>query len=118
QVVGPSIPGRAVVICGDTRPTPQTVELARGADVLVHEATFCASEQEHANRTHHSTASETATIARSADVRTLILTHVSPRYTSADLHEMLAEAQAIFPQTVLAQDQWSLDVPMRPPGLG
>ncbi|MCY0874999.1 MAG: ribonuclease Z, partial [Firmicutes bacterium] len=46
QVVGPSIPGRAVVICGDTRPTPQTVELARGADVLVHEATFCASEQE------------------------------------------------------------------------
>lgn len=112
-LVGPPRPGRTVVICGDTGATPATVELARGADVLVHEATFLEDQAERAALVGHSTASGAARAARAAGVETLILTHFSPRYESegeSRLPALLAEAQAIFPNTLLAHDLWSFEV--------
>src|SRR5690606_15585767 len=44
RIVGKPRPGRKVVITGDTRPSRTTVEIARGADLLVHEATFAHEE--------------------------------------------------------------------------
>ena len=113
-LVGPPRPGRKVVICGDTGRTPATVELAAGADVLVHEATFLSDQQDRAIAAGHSTAAEAATVARDAGVGTLILTHISARYEGeAPPHaaDLLAEAQAIFPNTLLARDFWSYEVP-------
>lgn len=112
-LVGPPRPGHKVVICGDTGRTPATVELARGADVLVHEATFLSDQQERAVAAGHSTAAEAAIVARDAGVGTLILTHISARYEGeAPPHaaDLLAEASAIFPNTLLARDFWTYEV--------
>ncbi len=112
-LVGPPRPGRKIVICGDTGETPAVVQLAQGADVLVHEATFLSEQAERAAESGHSTAAGAARAARAAGVETLILTHISPRYESdsqSRLPELLAEAQAIFPNTLLAQDFWSCGV--------
>ncbi len=112
-LVGPPRPGRKVVLCGDTGVTPAVVELAREADVLVHEATFMAEQAERAAAAGHSTAAEAATAARDAGVGTLILNHLSARYESGSeprTGDLLAEAQAIFPNTLLAHDFWTYEV--------
>lgn len=112
QLVGPPRPGRTVVISGDTRPHPDVVAAARGADLLVHEATFGEDERARAVETGHSTASEAARVARDAGVRRLVLTHISPRYTR-DAPELLAEATAVFPDVIVARDGLTVEVPFR-----
>ncbi len=110
QLVGPPRPGRTVVYSGDTRPIPQVTEAARGADLLVHEATFSDEERARAVETGHSTASDAARIARDAGVRRLVLTHISARY-SREAPELVEEARAIFPDVTVARDGLALDVP-------
>lgn len=113
-LVGPPRPGRTVAVCGDTAPTPAAVQLAGGADVLVHEATFLNEQADRAVIAGHSTASGAAQVAREAGVGTLLLTHISARYESeggSRLAELLAEAQAVFPNTLLARDFWGYAVP-------
>ena len=110
SLVGPPHPGRKLAICGDTGVTCAVAELALGADVLVHEATFLQEQADRAKESGHSTAAGAAAAARDAGVGTLILTHISPRCESdaqSRLPQLLAEAQAIFPNTLLAQDFWS-----------
>lgn len=112
-LVGPTRAGRKVVYCSDTIYTPNAVELARNADVLIHEATYMQEDVDLAERGLHSTATMAARVAKEANVKTLILTHFSPRYEAEGgnrLNEMLAEAQAIFPNTLLAHDLWSYEV--------
>jgi len=110
DLVGQPRPGRTLVYTGDTRPSLLVMEAARGADLLVHEATFGGDEAERAKETGHSTASEAARVAADAGVRRLVLTHISPRY-SRDAPELLAEAQAVFPETIIARDGLTVDVP-------
>jgi ribonuclease Z len=110
DLVGAPRPGRTVVYSGDTRPHLALAEAARGADLLVHEATFGGDELERAKETGHSTAAEAARLALEAGVRRLVLTHISPRYTR-DAPELLAEALAIFPDTIIARDGMTVDVP-------
>src|SRR5690606_8571874 len=55
ELVGPPRPGRKVAISGDTTPSDTIRELARGADLLVHEATFGSDEHQRAQETRHST---------------------------------------------------------------
>src|SRR5205085_8023820 len=76
-LVGPTRPGRRVVITGDTRPCARTTDMSCGADLLIHYATFGDEEAERAVETGHSTAREAAMVARDADVRRLVLTHFS-----------------------------------------
>jgi ribonuclease Z len=110
DLVGAPRRGRSLVYTGDTRPHLAVVEAARGADLLVHEATFGGDEQERAKETGHSTAAEAARIAAEAGVRRLVLTHISSRY-NRDTAELLAEAKAVFPETIIARDGMTLDVP-------
>jgi ribonuclease Z len=110
ELVGAPRPGRTLVYSGDTRPHLSVVEAARGADLLVHEATFGGDEMERARETGHSTAAEAARVALEAGARRLVLTHISSRY-SRDASELLAEARAVFPETVIARDGLCVDVP-------
>ena len=102
-LVGPTRAGRSVVITGDTRPTEATIEAARGADLLVHEATFAEEEATRAIETGHSTAREAARVAATAGVKRLVLTHLSARYTR-DTSDLDREARDIFAETLIARD--------------
>jgi ribonuclease Z len=110
ELVGPTRRGRKVVISGDTSPCDSVVELARGADLLIHEATFGEDERERARETAHSTAREAALVAQRAGVRRLVLNHLSARY-SREAPELLAEAREVFPATQIARDGMVVDVP-------
>jgi len=111
-IVGPPRPGRTLVYSGDTRPCAATIEAARGADLLVHEATFGEEEKDRALETDHATAKEAGEVARMAGVRRLVLTHLSARY-SRDPSTLLAEARAVFPETVVAKDGMEIEVPLQ-----
>jgi ribonuclease Z len=110
DLVGAPRRGRTLVYSGDTRPHLALLETARGADLLIHEATFGGDEAERAVETGHSTAAEAARVALEAGVRRLVLTHISPRYTR-DAPELLAEARAVFPETMVARDGMTVEVP-------
>ena len=109
-LVGQPRAGRKVVISGDTRPTDALRAMAHQADILVHEATFGDDEAARAIETGHSTAREAATIARDADVRRLLLTHFSARY-SRDPGELVAQAQSVFAGTIAARDGLEIEIP-------
>jgi ribonuclease Z len=113
QVLGPARPGRKVVLTGDTAPSDLVVEAAFGADVLVHEATFCEDEAERAQDTEHSTALEAARVARDAEVKLLALTHLSSRYAGGDVER---EARTVFPETVVPRDFDTIEIPFEERG--
>jgi ribonuclease Z len=110
ELVGPSRPGRRIVLTGDSRPSEATIVAATGADLLIHEATFTTEEAPRALETSHSTAREAAEVAAKAGVKKLILTHVSARY-SRDTSELEREAREVFAETVIARDGMEVEVP-------
>ena len=116
ELTGPTETGRSVAYCTDTTYCRSSVELAEGADLLIHEATFARADEELARQSTHSTAETAARVAREADVRRLAITHISPRYNEVNPvtpQDLLAEARAVFPDTLLARDFLTIDVPRR-----
>ena len=109
-------PGVSVVYCTDTVFSEAAVDLALGADLLIHESTFAHEEAEMAFQKQHSTSTMAAQTAAEAGVGQLALTHLSPRYAPGNPvtpDDLLAEAQAIFPEHVLAKRLHELDVKPR-----
>lgn len=101
DVLGPPQRGVCLVHVGDVGRTSDLEPVVRGADMLVIEATYLQHEADMARRFAHLTAAQAAQLARDAGVHRLVLTHISRRYHEA---EVLNEAQAIFPETVVARD--------------
>ena len=101
DVLGPALPGTKYVHIGDVGRTDNLVEVVRGADVLVMEATYTEEEADMAVDFGHMTAARAAALARDAGVKHLILTHLSRRYAERDIR---TEARAIFPNTFVARD--------------
>jgi ribonuclease Z len=112
DVVGPPRPGRRLVYTGDTRPCRTTIEAARDADLLIHDATFTLDELDRARATKHATASEAAEVARRAGAHRLVLTHLSARYAD-DPRPLEREARAIFAGAVVAHDGLQIELPYR-----
>jgi ribonuclease Z len=113
DLTGPPRRGASVVYCTDTVYCDAAVDLARGADLLIHEATFSHGEAELAFQRLHSTSTMAAQVAQRAGVARLALTHLSPRYAPGNPltpDDLLREARAIFPASVLARDFLCLDV--------
>lgn len=113
SLCGPERPGASLVYCTDTVFCEAAVELAAGADLLIHESTFAHAEAELAFARQHSTSTMAAQTALAAGVKQLALTHISPRYVPGNPvtpDDLLAEARAIFPNTVLARDFLSIDI--------
>lgn len=106
--------GRKIVVTGDTRPTEAVTDLAKGAEVLIHDSTFGSSEAERAIETGHSTAREAAEVARDAEVGTLVLTHVSSRHGWRELRD---EAREVFANSILPRDLDTLVVPYAEKGV-
>ncbi|MDI6770667.1 MAG: ribonuclease Z [Anaerolineales bacterium] len=101
EVLGALRPGVKLVHVGDAGRTADLVETCRAADALVIESTYLESEVEMAKQFSHLTAKQAAQLALEAGVRQLILTHLSRRYREKDV---LAEAQAVFPNVSVARD--------------
>jgi ribonuclease Z len=101
-------PGRKIAYSGDSVPDDNLAEAARGADVLIHEATFDSSMKDEAAERMHSTALGAAGLAKRAGVKRLILTHISPRHS--DPSALLEEAKTVFPGTEIAYDGLSIEL--------
>ncbi|EAD5840873.1 TPA: ribonuclease Z [Listeria innocua] len=96
--------GKIISIFGDTKATASELELALNADVLVHEATFEGDKEKLAGEYMHSTTLQAASLAKKANVKKLILTHISARYDRDASKELLIEAQSVFENTEIAYD--------------
>ncbi len=91
--------GMSLVYSSDTSPCDSICELARDADVLVHEATFVAGKEEEANRLGHSTSRQAAEVAVEAGVQHLVLIHFTPS-VGDDLAALRLGAEAVFGKPV------------------
>lgn len=94
--------GSRVVFSADSAPCQGLTDLARGADLLICEATYLSVEEEHTSERGHMTAREAGETAQEAGVRRLILNHLWPH---RDRRQAQAQAQAVFSGSVeLAQE--------------
>ncbi|MDR7667169.1 ribonuclease Z [Methanosarcina sp. Z-7115] len=110
DVMGALRPGRTVVYSGDTRPCESVLEASRGADVLIHDGSFADEMADWAQESKHSTAGEVAALAKEADVKKLILTHISSRYTD-DAEPILTDSKKIFENVIVAEDLMEIEIP-------
>ena len=101
DVLGPLQKGTKLIVVGDVGKTDNLVEVCRDADGLVIESTYLNEDAEMAGQFSHLTARQAAELAVKAGVKKLILTHISRRYREKDV---LKEAEAIFPNSVVARD--------------
>ena len=93
---------RRYAYCSDTAYNPQMIEQIQGVDLLYHEATFLAKEEQLAASVGHSTATQAAMIAKDANVGQLAIGHYSIRYPEET--ELLAEARSVFRNTTATQE--------------
>ncbi|HEU5141990.1 MAG TPA: ribonuclease Z [Solirubrobacterales bacterium] len=108
DVMGERREGRKLAITGDTAPCRATVEAARGAELLVHDASFAEEEAQRAADTGHSTVGQAAAVAREADVTMLAMVHVSSRY---HVGKVVEEARDVFPAAVAPRDFDLVEIP-------
>ncbi len=101
QVLGQERPGTRLVHVGDVGRTEELVQICRQADALVIEATYLQDEADMAREFAHLTAQQAGQLAVQAEIKHLILTHISRRYRERDV---LAEARSVFPGAVVARD--------------
>jgi ribonuclease Z len=112
QVMGPQRPGRKIVYTGDTRPCRSIEVASRDADLLIHDGALADEMAQWARETKHSTAREAALVAKNANVRQLVLTHISSRY-SEDSSPLLKDARDVFENTLVAEDLMKLELKLR-----
>ena len=110
EVMDNSRKGRKIVYTGDTRPFRMLEKFAAGADLLIHESTLGEELADRAKEYGHSTPSQAARTAKKANVKKLVLTHISQRYK--DSSKVLKQAKKIFKNTIVAEDFMKLDVPL------
>jgi len=101
DVLGPLQKGLKLVVVGDAGKTDDLLEVCKDADGLVIESTYLSEEAEMAREFSHLTAKQAAELAVKANVKKLILTHISRRYREKDV---LSEAQNVHSNVSVARD--------------
>jgi ribonuclease Z len=91
----------AVVVSGDTRPSKSLIELAKDADLLLHECSFPDDMVEFARQTNHSVASEVGEVANEARVKKVVLTHLFPPWKGRE-SELVNTVKSKFNGEVIA----------------
>ena len=76
---------------------------------MVCEAAFEPGKEEIANKHYHLTASQAAEIAKKANVKKLILTHISQRYEK-NVEEVLKQVNKIFKRSLIVSDKDIIEV--------
>ena len=104
----PADPPRRYAYCSDTICLPEIAGQLHGVDLLFHEATFASDNLGRAKETYHTTAVQAAELARSAEVKKLLIGHFSARYEDESV--LLEEAREIFPETLLASEMLCVQV--------
>jgi len=106
--------GEVLVICTDVEHgeaiDPKLVELARDADLLVHDAQYTADELERRRGWGHSSYDQAMQVAEMANVKSLALTHHDPDHDDEFLLRIEKLCQERFPKTVLARQGMELNV--------
>ncbi len=105
QVLGPERTGRKFSFVTDTLAFREIADEVAGSDLFVCEGMFEKALEESAREKRHMTAEQAACIAKAATVKKLALIHYSPRYTEYELKQVIREAEAVFPSTVLSKDR-------------
>lgn len=111
--IGAPQKGRVITIISDTRHTPAAIELAKDADVLIHEGTFAKDETKMARSYYHSTSGQATMTAKKAHAKKLLLTHISARYTGKAAYQLAYQVRDIFPDTRVVNDFDIVDVPFK-----
>jgi len=101
-------PVKSYAYCSDTAYHEPIIPIINNCDLLYHEATFMEDKVKDAHDKFHSTAGEAATIALKADVKKLVIGHLSARYK--DANGLLHEAKQNFPETILGEDGMKIEV--------
>ena len=109
EVIGQSRPGRKLVYTGDTRPCAAIEQESFGADILIHDGTLSDELRDWALETKHTTAKEAALLAKRANVKQLVLTHISSRYSETP-EPLLREAKDIFENVRIAREFMEIEV--------
>ncbi len=102
DVLGEDIRGKSITIITDTKFCGNAAILAQDTDILIHEATFEKDLQEKAQEMNHSTTTDAAEIAKKANAKLLIITHISSR--NDDIEKLTDECKTIFNNTIAAYD--------------
>lgn len=107
KVTKDPVPAKSYAYCSDTVYNEEILPIIEDATVLYHESTFLEKDEARCKPTKHSTAKQAATIAKKANVDTLILGHYSTRYNDYNLFKN--EAKTVFENTVLSKDGKSFE---------
>jgi ribonuclease BN (tRNA processing enzyme) len=91
---------------GDTAACANVIELARGADLLVHDATLAATvaPPRPGGSRHHCTAREAGEQAQAAQAHRLALVHIGAEYAGRET-DLVEEARTAFAGPVFAPRQ-------------
>ena len=101
----------SVCCSGDTRPSPQIIELARGVDLMVHDSSFLSGETGAAIKSNHSTASEAGQAAFEAGALSLILYYVLNRGLKYEQRLQQEASEKFGGKVFVARDMTVFNVP-------
>ena len=101
--------GKKISVVLDTAMNPKIEGFVKDADLFVCESSFGSELEKEARERMHMSVNQTASVAKKAKVKKLILTHISSRYEQ-NLNQILDEAKKIFKESYLVKDLDSLEV--------
>lgn len=109
--------GRVFTYCTDSSHeeghlTENVLELAQGADLLVHDAQYSLEQRDEFPEYGHSSWLEAVKVARKANVGCLALFHYDPNASDDYMESVLLKAREIFPHTILSQEGLELNLPV------
>jgi ribonuclease Z len=108
RLTTPSAAPRSYAYCSDTLYLKSIIPQIKGVDLLFHESTFAQSDAARAKETYHTTAAQAAELALEAEAKQLVIGHFSARYEDESV--LLKEAQAVFPNTLLAKENLRITI--------
>lgn len=99
---------KSFAYCSDTKYNESILPFIHEVDLLYHETTYRHDLLEKAIEMGHSTSIQAATMAKKANVGTLVTGHYSSRYSN--LQEIVEECQTVFPNTTLGKEDLRIKI--------